>query len=122
MKLSKILSTLFFLTLFSLLYIYLQTEIFRLAYLGQKKQAVFQDLLDKNSVLRYNISQSSSLINIANKLSKESGLEMPGSYRLVRLSGSGEGPKLARQPSNRETFFARVFGVRRQAEARTIKP
>jgi hypothetical protein len=51
-------------TLFSLLYVYQQTEILHLAYVGQKRVTAFEDLFDKNSVLRYNINKSSSLVHI----------------------------------------------------------
>jgi hypothetical protein len=122
MKLSKFLSVLTFCTCYCLLCIYLQTEIFRLAYLGQKKQAFLQDLLDKNSILRYNVSKNSSLINIENKISRNAGLEMPVSFRVVRLSPSQEGLTLVSQPNKRETFFARIFSIKRQAEAKTINP
>jgi hypothetical protein len=119
---SKFLSMFFLLTCICLLYIYQQTEVFRLAYLGQKKQAVFDDLLDKNSILRYNICRSSSLTDIENKIAKTAGFEMPGSFRLVRLAPSPGGSKLVGQPNNRETFIARIFSIKRQAEAKTINP
>jgi len=121
MRLSKFLSIVIFITCFSLLYVYQQTEIFRFAYLGQKKQVVFEDLLDKNSILRYNIKNSTSLVNIGNKISGSAEYEMPDSYRLVRLAPSPEGLE-RRQSVNRETLLSRLFGIKRQAEAKTINP
>ena len=64
MKLSKFFSAVVFITSFSVLYVYQQSEIFRLAYLGQKKQSVFTELLDKNTALKYNINKSSSLVKV----------------------------------------------------------
>jgi hypothetical protein len=120
MKVSKFLTIASFITCFCLLYVYQQTEIFRMAYVGQKKVVLCEDLLDKNSVLRYNIESSASLVHIGSRVSGSADFQMPESYRLVRLSSSGEGLNSAQQPVNKETFFSRIFGVRRQAEAKTI--
>jgi len=122
MRLSKFLFILLFLTCISLLYIYQQTEIFRFAYLDQRKQAVFDDLLDKNSILRYNVSKSSSLIDIENKIYKDTNFQMPDSFRLVRLAPVSGGSKIVSRPAKKETFFARLFSIKRQAEAKTINP
>jgi hypothetical protein len=109
-------------TLFSLLYVYQQTEIVRLAYAEQKQHVVFQELLDKNSILRYNIEKSSSLVSIGGNLNNSSDFQMPDKYQLVRLVPSKEGVVLTQGPANRETLLSRVFGIKRQAEARTINP
>lgn len=111
MKLNKFLVLITSVTFVCLLYVYQQAEIFRLAYVGQKKQSTFSDLLDKNSVLRYNIESSSSLVRLSNKLTSSADFQMPDSYRLMRVSSSKE-----------ETMFARIFGIRAQAEAKTINP
>jgi len=122
MKLPKFLSVVTFITSFSLLYVYQQTEIFRFAYIGQKKQALYQDLLDKNNILRYNIKNKASLVQIGNTISSNADYEMPGTYRLVRLSPSREGLSSKEQSLNRETIISRLFGIKRQAEAKTINP
>jgi hypothetical protein len=120
MKLPKFLSIVTFITSFSLLYVYQQTEIFRLAYVGQKKQALYQDFLDKNNFLRYNITSRASLAQIGNTISGNPDYEMPNTYRLVRLSPSREGLNFEQQSLGRETIFSRLFGIKRQAEAKTI--
>lgn len=120
MKLQKFLCIVSFITSFSLLYVYQQTEIFRLAYVGQKKQALYQDLLDKNNILRYNIKLKASLVQIGDSISRSPDYEMPNSYRLVRLAPSRE--SLREQSLNRETMISRIFGIKRQAEAKTINP
>jgi hypothetical protein len=120
MKLSKFLYLLFFTTCLSLLYVYQQTEVFRLAYVGQKRQAIMQDLLDKNTILRYNVSRNASLIHIGDKVSDDAEYELPESYRLVRLRPSKE--ELKAKSVNRETIFSNLFGIKAQAEARTLNP
>ena len=122
MKLPKFLSIVTFITSFSLLYVYQQTEIFRFAYVGQKKQALYQDLLDKNNILRYNMKSKASLVQIGSAISSNTDYEMPNTYRLVRLSPSREGLNVKEQSLNRETIISRLFGIKRQAEAKTINP
>jgi hypothetical protein len=122
MRLSKFLSTVIFVTCLSLLYVYQQTEIFRLAYVDQKKQALFQDSLDKNSILRYNIQNNASLVHIGNKISAYADFQMPDTYRLVRLAPSREALELNQESANRQTLLSRLFGIKRQAEAKTINP
>jgi hypothetical protein len=120
MKLSKFLATVFWVTCISLLYVHQQTEVFRLAYVGGKKQALFQELLDKNNILRYNIGSSASLVQIASKISKTTDFQMPDTYRLVRLTPSSEGLRFVEQPVKKETILSRIFGIKRQAEAKTV--
>jgi hypothetical protein len=122
MRVSKFLSITGFLTLFSLLYVYQQTEIFRLAYVGQNKSAFCQDLLDKNSILRYNIEKRASLVSIGNRISGSAEFQMPDSYRLVRLMPAKEGLRARNQSPNKQTLVSRLFGIKRQAEANTINP
>ena len=122
MRLNKFLSTVTIITLFSVLYVYQQSEVFRLAYVGQKKQSVFQDSLDKNSVLRYNINQNTSLVYIGNKVLSNTDFQMPDNYRLVRMTLSGEAIATSRTQGGRENMLSRIFGIKRQAEARTINP
>ncbi len=109
-------------TLFSLFYVYQQTEILRFAYTEQKQKVIFQELLDKNSILRYNIEKNCSLVNIGSSVANRSDFQMPDKYQLVRLVPSKEGLTFATGPSSKETLLSRVFGIKRQAEARTINP
>lgn len=118
---SKFLTITIFITSFSLLYVYQQTEVFRLAYVGQKRQMAYEDLLDKNCILRYNINRNSSLTQIGSRLAKNSDFQMPDTYRLVRISGT-KSTQVAKRAQNNQTFLARIFGVRQQAEAKTINP
>ncbi len=122
MKFSNFLLVLVFVTIFSLLYVYQQTEIFRLAYDGQNKLSKVEDLLDKNTILRYNIARNASLIRIGNKVSNGTDFQMPDGYRLVKLSQPLEGLAVSQYVPKKETMVARIFGIKRQAEARTINP
>ncbi len=122
MKLSKFLLLVTSITLFCLLYVYQQTEIFRLAYIGQKKSTAFHDFLDKNAMLRYNINKNTSLVLIDNKVSGYANFEMPDSYRVVKLVSPQGGLRIASQSRTLKlkTIATALFGVKRQAEARTI--
>ena len=122
MKLTKFLSVVVFITSFSVLYVYQQSEIFRLAYLGQKKQTTFDGLLDKNTALRYNIKKNSSLVNIGNRISGDEDFQMPDNYRFVKLVSSKDGLRVADQNQGKEGLLARIFSLNREAQAKTINP
>lgn len=121
MKISKFLAIAIVSTCLSLLYVWQQTEIFRLAYLGQKKEVTHQDLLDKNSILRYNVKRNASLVYIANAVSKEADFQMPESFRLVRAVAPSK-ILVSESLPKKQNLLSRLFGVRRQAEAKTINP
>ena len=122
MRISRFVTAVSFITCFSLLYVYQQSEIFRLAYVGQKKQAYFQDLLDKNTILRYNIERNGSLISIGDKIAESKDFQMPDSYRLVKLSPTKEGLREKLENPARQALIARIFRIKNQAEAETINP
>ena len=122
MRISRFVTAVSCITCFSLLYVYQQSEIFRLAYVGQKKQVSFQDLLDKNTILRYNIERNASLISIGSKISGSNDFQMPDSYRLVKLSATKEGFRINSENPAKQTMIARIFGIKSQAEAETINP
>jgi hypothetical protein len=122
MKLSRFLIIVSLVTSFSLLYVYQQSEIFRLAYAGQKRVTRFEDLLDKNVVLKYNIAKNVSLTRIGSKVSADQNFQMPDSYKLLRIAHPINGLKVTRYIPKKETLLSRLFGVKRQAEAKTIKP
>ncbi len=120
MRLSRFMFTITFFTFFSLLYVWQQTEIFRLAYEGQKNFTVFQDLLDKNNLIRYNIKRNTSLIRIDNKVSKIADFQMPDNYRLVRLTQPSQNTRVIKYLSKKVNLVSRIFSIKRQAEAKTI--
>jgi len=104
------------------MYVYQQTEIFRLAYIGQKESTVFHDSLDKNAMLRYNINKNTSLVLIDNRVSEYANFEMPDSYRVVKLAYPQGNLRIANQArsSKLKTIAFSLFGINRQAEAKTI--
>jgi len=108
-------------TIFSLMYVHQQAEIFRLGYEGQSRHTIFQNLLDKNTVLRYNIEKNSSLTRIATTVTGDDNFQMPDSYKIVRLNYPVQNYRQA-VVAQQENLFARLFGIKRQAEAKTINP
>jgi hypothetical protein len=122
MRINKFLSVISLVTVFSLLYVYQQSEVFLLAYAGQRRQAAFQDLADKNNVLRYNIEKKTSLVCLGDKISGSADFQMPDSYRTVRVYSPTVGSQPKVESPNRETILSRIFGIKTQAEAKTINP
>ncbi|MBP6920073.1 MAG: hypothetical protein KBC23_03665 [Candidatus Omnitrophica bacterium] len=111
MRLSRFMAVSVSVTLLSLVYVWQQNEILRLAYERQKHYTYFQDLLDANSSLRYNLTRNTSVITMAGRMSEEHGFTMPDNYCLVKVQGYSR---------RKQTLVSRVFGIRRQAEAKTI--
>lgn len=122
MRLSKFLIIIVFITCLCLLYVYQQTEIFRFAYMGQKRNIRLDELLDKNSILRYNIDSNSSVVNLADKLSANADFQIPENFRLVRVASSEASLKLREAPNGKPALLSRIFSIKRQAEAKTINP
>jgi hypothetical protein len=122
MRLSKFILFATFVTCSSLLYVYQQTEIFRLAYIGEKRSAAFHDSLDKNAMLRYNINKNTSLVLIDNRVSGYANFEMPDTFRVVKLAHTREGLSIAKQSGSSRliNIATSIFGIKRQAEAKTI--
>jgi len=122
MRLSKFLSAIFTVTLFSLLYVYQQSEIYRLAYTGQKKLSTLEELHNQNCILKYNIEKDGSLVQIGERISGQSDFEMPESYRLMKMYYTGQNLSLNDQKASKETLLSRIFGVKSEAQAKTISP
>lgn len=123
MRLSRFLLIFIILTSFSLLYVHQQTEVFRLAYACQKNLGLFKDLLDKNTVLRYNIGKDASLVRIGKRISSQTDFQMPGTYRLVKLASVELEPRRqAQRAPSKQNIVASLFSIKRQAEAKTINP
>lgn len=120
MRLSKFLTLVFSLTLLSVLYVYQQTQIIRLAYTGEKQSQQFEELLNKNNVLRYHVGKSVSLVSIGEGISNSPDFGMPLGYRVVHLASIGARQRGAGQP--KESMLASIFGIKRQAQAQTLNP
>jgi len=119
---TKFLCVTVFVTSFCVLYVYQQSEIFRLAYLGSKKQSTYNELLDKNTALSYNIKKSSSLVSIGSRINGTADFQMPDKYRFVKVVNSNEGFKPVNQNQARVGLLAGIFSFMREAQAKTINP
>ncbi len=122
MRLSKFLALVFVTTFLSLLYVWQQTKTVSLAYEGQRKLTRFQELLDENSVLRYNLKHNTSLVKLGIRNSGDGKFEMPNSYCLVKLNKGVEGVRVTKRSgvSRMPAFASRILGVKKQAEAKTV--
>ncbi|MDD5348435.1 MAG: hypothetical protein PHT59_07470 [Candidatus Omnitrophica bacterium] len=121
MKLSRFLSIILPLTVLSVVYVWQQTEVVSLAYEGQRKLAQFQELLDENSNLRYNLKRNTSLVYLGSKVSGGKEFSMPGSYCLVKVDRPSERSLLlGKRAAPRKTLAARLLEFGREAQAKTI--
>ena len=119
---SKFLSVTVFVTSFCVLYVYQQSEIFRLAYLDSKRQNTYNELLDKNTALSYNIKKGSSLVNIGSRISGTNDFQMPDNYRFVKVITSKDGLRPVNQSQAKTGLLASIFSLKREAQAKTINP
>jgi hypothetical protein len=122
MKMTKFISLTVFITSCCVLYVYQQSEIFRLAYLGSRRQVTYNELFDKNTALSYNIKKSSSLVKIGSRISGTNEFQMPDKYRFVKVVAYNDGLKPASQNQARVGLLAGIFGLKREAQAKTINP
>lgn len=120
MKLTRFLSVVILLTIVSLFYVWQQTEIFCLAYKGQKRKSLYQGLTEKNAVLKYCKQSNISLVRISDTLGEKDKFQIPETYRLVRLVLPQRSPKVKISSPERQSLLSRLFGVKKQAEAKTI--
>lgn len=109
-------------TSFCLLYVYQQAEIIKLAYTGQRYQAKCQEMLERNSNLRYTIKENGSLVRIGERIAKDSDFQMPDTCRYVTFASSAMRRVTPGEVSPRQTLVSRIFGIKSQAEANTINP
>jgi len=122
MKMTKFLSVVVFVTSCCVLYVYQQSEIFRLAYLGSRRQVTYNELSDKNTALNYSIKKNSSLVKIGSRISDTGEFQMPDKYRFVKVVTYSDGIKPVSQNQGKVGLLAGIFGFKREAQARTINP
>lgn len=130
MKLSKFLAMLFVVTVFSLVYIELQAQIYDLGYKGEKKKNHIQKLADVRSDLTYNIYKLKSANHIGIKLLSAEDPKMKfidGSHIItletpVRLlEGDDSTVSQASTAGRKPGLLASIFIPRSEAEAQPIK-
>ena len=107
-------------TFIAVVYVYQQSEIFYLAYLGGKKQTILADLLDKNNIFRYNINRLSSLTSLENKILNDVDFEIPAVKTLVRLNVERENTKINPESKGKTNIIFSFFTRARQAQAQTL--
>lgn len=107
-------------TALALAYVWQQTEIFRLAYVGQKQLGHFEELLDVNSALRYNLTRKTSVSHMGLQAAQGSEFHLPEQFCLLRVPGEQTVRSGRQQVEDKMTLIARMFGFRRQAEAQTL--
>ncbi len=139
MNLTKVFIIILVITLLALVYVYQQSKIIQMAYREQEKLCIFESLVDKNNKLRYNLNWRTSLILVAGAW-QERDFEWPHQGQLVSLPGStraaadwqSKGPRWMpavqqisednNQTKRAQSLFTRLFGLKSQAEATSIKP
>ena len=119
MRISRFLYAISLVTVFCLVYVYQQTEIFRMAYVGQQREALFQDLLDKNTLLRYNIESRASVVRIGSRILQDNVYEMPGDFQTLAYASDKKSVAKANLP-HRENILAKLLSVKSEAQAGMI--
>ena len=121
MSLTKFFMIILAVTLLALFYVYQESKIIHLAYQEQERLAFLETLMDKNNNLRYNIDRQMSLVSIA-ELWQDGDFEWPGRKHLVSSSTMQQALRDKQQIKETENLFTRLFGLKSQAEARSIRP
>ncbi|MBL7198027.1 MAG: hypothetical protein ISS47_08000 [Candidatus Omnitrophica bacterium] len=128
MKTSKIVTLIFIFILFAFLHIFLQTEIIKLGYEVKKNEDSFQELIDNNHILKYNIYVLESPYSLdRHVLVKNSNLKVLKPVQVLGLYSESDIGYLERDKRNNPllknpVFLAlRKFFTGKQAEAKTIK-
>lgn len=130
MKLSRFLAMLFFFTVFSLVYIELQVQIFDLGYKGEKKKVHIQKLADIHSDLVYNIYKlkSANHIGITLLSAEDPKMRFMDYNHIIRLETpvqllSGGDFKISQSSpeSKKPGLLVSIFTPRAQAEAEPVK-
>jgi hypothetical protein len=62
------------------------------------------------------------LVNIGGRINATTEFQMPDNYRFVKFISSREGLMLADENQNKEGLLARIFSLKREAQAKTINP
>lgn len=130
MRLSKFITALFVLTVFSLVYIELQVQIYDFGYKGEKKKVHIQRLTDIHSDLVYNIYKLKSANHIGIKLlsAEDSKMQFIDNNHIIKLEtpaqlleSGGFQVSEAGADGKKPGLLAGIFFPRSQAEAEPIK-
>ncbi len=115
------------LTSFSLIYIHLQMKIFDLAYQGKIKEKEIRNLIDEISNETYNILNLKSSNHLGDKLlGEQSRLQFMDNSMIVKIpmpqpAQQTINSELSKIPEKQATFFAGLFSLKSQAEAKPLQ-
>lgn len=115
MRMLRFLTFLGISTILALFFVRNQINIYLLSYKLEKNNLLYEELLDENGILLYDINRLSSVQRISDKLGTSKD-EFTIPMRIVRLEK--EKKRLAER---RENFFVRLFKLSPLAEAKEIK-
>ncbi|MFC1708538.1 hypothetical protein ACFL2J_00565 [Candidatus Omnitrophota bacterium] len=128
MKTSKIVILIAVFVFFSFLHVFLQTEIIKLGYEVKKNEDKFQELVDNNHVLKYNIYALESPYSLDRRvLLRDSSLKVLRPVQVLGLytetsPGFIEVDRRSKSLFKGPVFLAvKKFFTGKQAEAKTIK-
>ncbi|MCX7928003.1 MAG: hypothetical protein N2606_07760 [Candidatus Omnitrophica bacterium] len=119
-RLSQFFKVVTLLTTVAVLYVWQQTEIIKLAYDNHKNTNRFQELLDENSWLRYNLKKNASVVSLGNKGFAQEDFSMPSSYCVVTVNGKRTEASLYGKRLKNKTLFAGLLNLGKEAQAKTI--
>ena len=128
MKTTRCLCVMGLVTVFSLLYVFQQTEVVKLGYRITAEEKRLEAAQDRRTSLEFTLSTLQSPVSIEENFMVPSGsFEMPRAFRLVRIEEPADTTAAALNvaTSSRSTGWRRfalsaLFSAR-QAEARTVK-
>jgi len=111
-------------TIFSVIYINLQVQIYDFAYQAKKKEKDIRRLVDHNGNVTYNILKLKSANHLGVKLLAEnSNMQFMDSHNVVNLETyipwKNEQPSVVAQKTQKKpNVLASIFSLRSQAEAK----
>ena len=122
MKLIRFVFLVGIITCVSLIYLYQETETVKLSYTASKKSNRYQDLLEQNKNLKYNIARLKSVSSLGNKVLKDNAnFEIPRPAQLAEIKlRNNKKVKLA-SIQRKSNLILSFFSLKSQAEAQTIK-
>lgn len=124
----RIIALIFTLIIFAFLHVFFQTEIIKMGYQTKENEDIFQELIENNHVLKYNIYALESPYSLGRYiLTKNSNLKLMEPFQVLSLK---QGPSKESSNKNKEIISLfdnyiflslRKFFTGKQAEAETIK-
>lgn len=124
MKLTKFLKGMAIVTIFSVIYINLQVQIYDFAYQAKKKEKDIRRLVDHNGNVTYNILKLKSANHLGVKLLAEnSNMQFMDSSNVVQLEShislkKEQRPAASSKTEKKPNVLASIFSLRSQAEAK----